>query len=757
VCRRCGQLGRVGYREADGSAWCDRCRQRQRRSAADDARRQRILDAARRAGTGLDAALVGRVLDETVTHVRSLRRLAAHIDEHPDVFHVGPTSTLAALDRFTEALVAAGATRITTIHPVCEDCGRRCRWKVTTPTGGRCAACQRRTEVECCSVCGITRRIGRRDAQRQAICARCVERLDRREHLDGLTAEITAIVATSTGPSIDPAHIASVVRRVAPKVPDQVELLAHLRSAPSPTIPAERPPGVARLLDALHVAGVELPLALCHDCNGDAVPLVAYLGVVRCGRCAKRCPECGRYNKEPTKARCSRCVADRKRRRGTCCDCARPDRRLDGNGRCRWCRERTDRRCPRCDRQTPLTRQAGGWVCHRCALADELDDRLGATDQLAAPLVTLRAAILAADNPRQVRKWLRTSAAGRLITAIGAGAVSLTHDGLDSCGPNRSVDHLRALLVAAGALPDEDRSIDRLEHYARALVTNVADSGDRKILQSWLRWQVLPRLRARAATGASMAHSAHNARRAIRRSSEFLAVLHHHGRALRTATQADVDAWFARPAHNPWLARGFLIWAATRRHLPQHVRIPAAPPKVLRPRVDDEQRWAIARRLVTDDTIPTADRVAGALIVLYAQPLARIARLTPSDLQRRPDGTTVLTLDGNPVPIHEPIPSLIEQLPARRRNGVTEQLEGPWLFSGNHAGRPITPNALGERLRALGIEPRAMRSAARAQLAAEIPPAMLGEIIGVSATTATRWAALTAGNWTAYAADRAGS
>jgi hypothetical protein len=31
---------------------------------------------------------------------------------------------------------------------------------------------------------------------------------------------------------------------------------------------------------------------------------------------------------------------------------------------------------------------------------------------------------------------------------------------------------------------------------------------------------------------------------------------------------------------------------------------------------------------------------------------------------------------------------------------------------------------------------------------------MLGEIIGISATTATRWAALTAGNWTAYAADR---
>ncbi|HSI92255.1 MAG TPA: hypothetical protein VK925_02095, partial [Jiangellaceae bacterium] len=442
------------------------------------------------------------MLDETVTHALSLRRLAAHIDEHPDVFRVGPTSTLAVLDRFTEALVAAGATRITTIHPVCVDCGRRRRWKAKTPTGGRCAACQRRTEVELCSVCGITRRIGRRDAQRQAICASCVERLDRREHLDGLTAEITRIL-TAIGPSIDLTRIASVVRRIAPKVPDQIELLARLRSASPLNTPAERPPGMARLLVALQATGVDLPSASCHDCHGDALPLVVYLGVVRCQRCARRCPECGRYTKEPTKARCRRCVADRKRRRGTCCDCARPDRPLDGNGRCRRCRERTDRRCPRCDRQAQLTRLAGRWVCHRCALADELDDRLGAIDRLAAPLVTLRAAILEADNPSRVRKWLRNSAAGRLITDVATGAVPLTHGGLDGYGPNRSVDHLRAVLVAAGALPDEDRSIDRLERFASDLLATVADSGDRKILHSWLRWQVLPRLRARAATGAS--------------------------------------------------------------------------------------------------------------------------------------------------------------------------------------------------------------------------------------------------------------
>jgi hypothetical protein len=38
---------------------------------------------------------------------------------------------------------------------------------------------------------------------------------------------------------------------------------------------------MARLLDALQAAGSDLPLALCHDCNEDAIPLVVYRGVVR--------------------------------------------------------------------------------------------------------------------------------------------------------------------------------------------------------------------------------------------------------------------------------------------------------------------------------------------------------------------------------------------------------------------------------------------------------------------------------------------
>lgn len=96
------------------------------------------------------------------------------------------------------------------------------------------------------------------------------------------------------------------------------------------------------------------------------------------------------------------------------------------------------------------------------------------------------------------------------------------------------------------------------------------------------------------------------------------------------------------------------------------------------------------------------------------------------DIHRSPDGTTIINLAGNPVPIHEPFATLIGQLPDRRSNGVSDQLNAEWLFPGRHAGGHVGPVVLGERLRAVGIEALRMRNSARAQLAAEIPPALLG-------------------------------
>jgi hypothetical protein len=252
-----------------------------------------------------------------------------------------------------------------------------------------------------------------------------------------------------------------------------------------------------------------------------------------------------------------------------------------------------------------------------------------------------------------------------------------------------------------------------------------------------------------------MAHSANNSRGALRCVAELLDQLAGHDRNLQTATQADLDCWFAHPGANCWLARPFLIWARQRHHLSRQIRLPPTPAQAPHPTVDDLRRWDIARQLVVDDTLAIDDRVAAALVVLYGQPLSRIARLTTTDVLSGPDGTVAVNVDGHPMPVHEPFATLIAKLPTRRTNGVTDQIASDWLFRGGHAGKPISSVALGQRLQAIGIEPRNMRNSARAQLVTEIPPAVLGKLIGISPGTASRWATLTSSNWIAYAANQA--
>ncbi len=749
TCAHCGVHRRVGGRDPDGLAWCVPCRQQHRGAALDAARRRRIIAVVADADPSLGTELVEAALEATAGARTTLRRLADHLDAHPEVFSTGPTSNMAVLDRFTIALAAAGSTRIATIDPICSRCGRQRRWHARVDGGGECGSCWARVHREPCSVCARPRCVNHRDADGRPVCERCMQHERRLRRLDELAAEIAGVVHRAD-PAVAVVDIGAALDKLAPNVPARALIARQLGAGPPLSAGVHRLAPVARLLDALRVAGAVLPAATCTDCGEAAQPLVTYRSVVRCLRCARSCPGCGGATKEPTKPWCGRCERGP---RGTCGDCGRVDRPLDDNGRCRGCRERVERRCAACDTQAPRTWVQGRWVCQRCALAVDLDCHLGPADALAAPLVVLRDAILAADNPTRVRSWLRDSAAGKVLASVAAGETALTHTALDAFGADHSVMHLRSLLVAVAALPAEDRSINRFEVFAGEQVELIDDSTDRGAVRAWLRWQVLPRLRARDEAGKTMAHSANNARRSVRQVVLLLGIVHGHGRTLRTCTQADLDTWFGAGRSIRWLARPFLVWATARSHLAKGVAVPASPPQALRPVIDAEQRWVVARRLVSDDTISVDIRVVGALVVLYAQPLARVAVLKSSDVHRSSDGTVIVDLAGNPVPIHEPFSTLIGLLPHRRSNGVSDQLDTPWLFPGRHAGHHCGPVILGERLRAIGIEPLLMRNSARAQLAGEIPPAMLGEIIGVNANTATRWAALSGGNWMAYPAD----
>ncbi len=72
------------------------------------------------------------------------------------------------------------------------------------------------------------------------------------------------------------------------------------------------------------------------------------------------------------------------------------------------------------------------------------------------------------------------------------------------------------------------------------------------------------------------------------------------------------------------------------------------------PAISSGQRWAHVAKLLNDTALDLTDRVAGSLLLLYGQPLSRIAAMTTRQITRR-DDTTLLLLGRHEVPAPAPL------------------------------------------------------------------------------------------------------
>jgi hypothetical protein len=170
--------------------------------------------------------------------------------------------------------------------------------------------------------------------------------------------------------------------------------------------------------------------------------------------------------------------------------------------------------------------------------------------------------------------------------------------------------------------------------------------------------------------------------------------------------------------------------------------------------LDQYRRWADARRLLHEKAYPAADRVAGLLILLYAQKLSAITALTARHVLHE-DGRTLLRLGSRPIILPAPLDALVAGLAAGRRPPGSSLLgvPSPWLFPGRQPGSALTKDALAQRLHARGISPRQGRSTALFTLAADVPAAILAKTLGIHVQAAIQWQKISAGDWAAYAAD----
>ncbi|MEU5092053.1 hypothetical protein [Streptomyces sp. NPDC021356] len=163
------------------------------------------------------------------------------------------------------------------------------------------------------------------------------------------------------------------------------------------------------------------------------------------------------------------------------------------------------------------------------------------------------------------------------------------------------------------------------------------------------------------------------------------------------------------------------------------------------------RRFAILRRVLNDDSLPLRARVAAALVLLYAQPVSRIVRLTIDDLM---DDETVVTvrLGDPPSPLAEPVADLMRAyMRSRQHLPYASSRSSQWLFPGRQPGQPMNPVSLQVHLREIGVPPQHGRTSAIRHLVLQAPAPVIAKAFGYHDKTATRLVTEAGGTWSRYA------
>lgn len=140
-------------------------------------------------------------------------------------------------------------------------------------------------------------------------------------------------------------------------------------------------------------------------------------------------------------------------------------------------------------------------------------------------------------------------------------------------------------------------------------------------------------------------------------------------------------------------------------------------------------------------------RVLALLVLLYAQPLARIQQLTVDDIATGDDGQLLIRLGDPPTPVPAPFDQVIRQHVAARRNQMTAaNTTSPWLFPGRASGQPMHTTSLRLRLHNLGIPNLTNRSRAIREMLRQAPAIIVAGMLGYT-TVAEKIAAEYGGTW----------
>jgi len=612
----------------------------------------------------------------------------------------------------------------------CDDCGQVRRLRVRGSSGGPrlCAACYRdRRPPRRCDGCGRVREIVARATERDPrdLCHSCFEKS--RARRCGICGKVKPVSRKARDGQPD--TCTACARRLLPTA------ICSRCGQPKPCLFAESANPICRRCRELTYYARH-PCALCGEHRRAAWR--SPIGPV-CGRCMSRhlgaraaCESCGELRRsatfDPTKVLCAACAGVEPHHVCELCGCE-------------------DERVP-------------DGICSRCRLrlrVDALADD-GAPDSVTRMRPYLDA-LIASPQPRSALLWLRASPAAQILGAMIAGNLEIGHETLDELEHGRSdaTTFLRAALVEHGVLPDRPERLERLRRWVEAQLQALPESEDRARVRSYASWKLLRDFARRAEHNDLNANAAGSARTRLRSAIALTTWLHDQDRTLADLRQDLLEGWLLEGGSSRLAIAGFIEWLRKTKVI-TGLHVPRAPHPLKLTTVQDSKRWALLRRLLADETLDLRERVAGGLLLLYAQPITKMTRLRREDVILNDGDQVLIALGQEPIPLPAPLATLAIRLrdaPAPLATTAATRTN-PWLLPGRKLGRPITPHALSRRLSALGVPAVAARTSALAHLLHTVPPAVLAQLIGMSAHSTERYSAALRTDYSRYLALRVG-
>lgn len=710
-----------------------------------------------RALPGLSLADADRFLKAArVDRPKTLTQVDAYLTVHGDGVLIPDASCPRGLMRLTHVLLSEGHTSVK--PPACTNCQQRTPLIAIGPSGRICGRCRDLNRPFTCALCAktaVSRRFNlpdgpvcstcySRDPVSRKHCSKCGRLRPRARRL----ADGGVLCPTCAPPRIDTCSRCGQ-HRPAPYLTPQGRICKNCYGR-AHTVWVCGLCGVTRRRQSGSVLGPHL----CGTCRG--ITTTTYCGI-RSPDSASTCALCrqrrvvGRH--WPAGPVCKPCYRMAKMYPSPCAACGQQAVLIgfDPGGRriCGPCSGSTlDYRCADCGQ--PGVRAHNR--CSRCHTVELLHTALTGPDgEIPAQLKPLADALANANDPRSVAVWLGKSAAAELLMHLAGTGQTITHYALDQLPPGRHVNYIREILVRTAILTPRNEYLDRIEPWLDRHLANYP-TDHAQLVRSYAIWYLLHR--ARRAKQPLSNPGAARIRRQVCVALEFLAWLETRGRTPATIDQGDIDNWLA---HGTWRhreIRPFLHWT-TQRRITRATSTPAARPG--RPSVFIEEAAHLEQlhRCLNDDTIDIDVRAGGAIILLYGITTTRVLRLRHNQIHTE-DGRSYLTLRDHDMELPPKLALLLAQLPRPTRRSTLPEPARPdrLLFPGRTPDRPVNAGAFGKRLKRSGLTIRGGRNTGLIGLAAELPSAVLSDLLAIDIVTATRWAGYAKRDWNEFLAVR---